>query len=234
MGYDSLHDLIENERAEKHCGMNVKDAMDDFDVSLVCKRFPSIILGSSSPVELYDGTASFFEKMALLTTQSPGGFPSDSTGEEQEQDYLYETGDSLYPAFPSVESSLLRVDQSTSLATDKISYPVLVEESSRKVSHELQKDMVSDELILDSSISCIPGISKKRRSQLENCGFHTVSFQETYVKGSVPIFIENSKYALAHIFSLLFIYRCGNCCTTFLGPMLIYRMLKLKLMMDST
>lgn len=202
MGYDSLHDLIENERAEKHCGMNVKDAMDDFDVSLVCKRFPSIILGSSSPVELYDGTPSFFEKMALLTTQSPEGFPSDSTGEEQEQDYLYETGDSLYPAFPSVESSLLRDDQSTSLATEKISYPVLVEESSSKVSHEPQKDIVSDELILDSSISCIPGISKKRCSQLENCGFHTVRkllhhFPRTYADlQNAQIEIDDGQYLI--------------------------------------
>lgn len=27
---------------------------------------------------------------------------------------------------------------------------------------------------------------------------------------------------------------CGKCCTIFLGPMLIYRMLRLELMMDST
>ncbi|KAM5567041.1 ATP-dependent DNA helicase [Rosa sericea] len=203
MGYDGLHDLIENERAEKHYGMNVKDAMDDFDASFVCKRFPSIILGSSPPVELYDGTANFFEKMTLLTTQSPEGFPSGSTVEEQEGDYLYETGDSLYPEFPSEETSLLTDDQSTTLATERYSYqPVPVEESSNKVSHKSQKNNVPDEVFLDNSISCIPGISKKRLSQLENCGFHTLRkllhhFPRTYADlQNAQIEIDDGQYLI--------------------------------------
>lgn len=87
MGYDSLHNLIVNERAEKQSGMYVKDAVDEFDVSMACRRFPSIILSSSPRVELYDGTTSFTERM-LLETQSCEGFLSDTMGEVQVQDYL--------------------------------------------------------------------------------------------------------------------------------------------------
>lgn len=102
MGYDSLHNLIENERAEKQSGMYVKDAVDEFDLSLACRRFPSIILSSSPRVELYDGTTSFTERM-LLETQSCEGFLSDTMGEVQVRDYLYEIWNSLYPACTSVK-----------------------------------------------------------------------------------------------------------------------------------
>ncbi|ONI31679.1 hypothetical protein PRUPE_1G325100 [Prunus persica] len=174
MGYDSLHNLIENERAEKQSGMYVKDAVDEFDVSLACRRFPSIILSSSPRVELYDGTTSFTERM-LLETQSCEGFLSDTMGEMQ----------------------------STTLVPVKNSYqPVPTEESSKKVSLESQKDAVSVQLSLDSSISCIHGISKKRCHQLENCGFHTLRkllhhFPRTYADlQNAQIKIDDGQYLI--------------------------------------
>ncbi|BFG17200.1 hypothetical protein CerSpe_034740 [Prunus speciosa] len=174
MGYDSLHNLIVNERAEKQSGMYVKDAVDEFDVSMACRRFPSIILSSSPRVELYDGTTSFTERM-LLETQSCEGFLSDTMGEAQ----------------------------STTLVPVKKSYqPVPTEESSKKVSLESQKDAVSVQLSLDSSISCIHGISKKRCHQLENCGFHTLRkllhhFPRTYADlQNAQIKIDDGQYLI--------------------------------------
>ena len=86
--------------------------------------------------------------------------------------------------------------QSTTFVPVKKSYqPVPTEESSKKVSLESQKDAVSVQLSLDSSISCIHGISKKRCHQLENCGFHTVGFWN-YVKGNISLIIGNLKEAM--------------------------------------
>ncbi|XP_068332408.1 ATP-dependent DNA helicase homolog RECG, chloroplastic-like [Pyrus communis] len=146
VGYDSLDDLIENERAEKKSGMHVRDVIDEFDVSLVCARFPSIILGSSPRVELYDGTTSFSERM-LLSTQSGEGFLSDTMCEEQ---------------------------SATVVIEENSHQTVPVEESSNKVLLKSQNDTGSVQFSLDSSISCIPGITKKRCRQLEDCGFHTL------------------------------------------------------------
>ncbi|KAM2329998.1 hypothetical protein ACFX1X_020888 [Malus domestica] len=146
VGYDSLDDLVENERAERQSGMHVRDVTDEFDVSLVCARFPSIMLGSSPRVELYDGTTSFSERM-LFPTQSCEEFPSDAMCEEQ----------------------------SATVVTEENSHQTVpVEESSNKVLLKSQNDTGSVQFSLDSSISFIPGISKKRCQQLEDSGFHTL------------------------------------------------------------
>ncbi|CAM8879642.1 unnamed protein product [Rhodiola kirilowii] len=60
MGYNNIHDLVENEKARKDSDI-MKDAVDSISLSLACKRFPSIILGSSSSLVLYDGTKSYSE-----------------------------------------------------------------------------------------------------------------------------------------------------------------------------
>ncbi|CAN6675474.1 unnamed protein product [Malus baccata var. baccata] len=102
VGYDSLDDLVENERAERQSGMHVRDVTDEFDVSLVCARFPSIMLGSSPRVELYDGTTSFSERM-LFPTQSCEEFPSDTMCEEQSATVV--TEENSHQTLPVEESS---------------------------------------------------------------------------------------------------------------------------------
>lgn len=77
VGYDGFRDLIEDEKAENG---NLKDAADDFDVSLACKRFPSIILGSSPPVKLYDETIHFSEMRSLLAAKSFEGLLPNAVG----------------------------------------------------------------------------------------------------------------------------------------------------------
>ncbi|KAI8554768.1 hypothetical protein RHMOL_Rhmol05G0122600 [Rhododendron molle] len=54
MGYYGLQDLIESESAQKESIMNLKDGMGDYEVSLACKQFPSILFSCSPPIELYD------------------------------------------------------------------------------------------------------------------------------------------------------------------------------------
>lgn len=179
MGYDSLPDLIENDRAEKQ---SAKDAMDNFDASLVRKRFPSIILGSSPELELYDGTTNFCETRSLLATQSHEYFLSNSMGKEQERVSVNETWHSKNSTFPSVKTYSSE-DSANTLPVSEQPMPLITEKQSNQLvtSEEIirlepQTDAASFELFLDKSISCIPGLRKKHLNQLENCGFHTVGF----------------------------------------------------------
>lgn len=194
MGYDDIHDL--NERAEKQSAMNFKDGR-DFDVSLACKRFPSIVVGSSPPVSLYDGTTDFCEVRNLLATEGYEDFLSHSIGEEQMQNSLHKTWDSLDPA---VQTSSPREPNSymlplspqpiTLVSEEKLSQPITVEES---VWFESEMDAASTEPFLDRTISCIPGLRKRHCSQLEDSGFHTVCFIRNYVKGKKSILLQYSK-----------------------------------------
>ncbi|KAF5727807.1 hypothetical protein HS088_TW22G01504 [Tripterygium wilfordii] len=54
MHCDGFHDLIANKRAGKQYGPSFKAAIDGYDASLARRKCPSIILGSSPLVALYD------------------------------------------------------------------------------------------------------------------------------------------------------------------------------------
>jgi len=56
------------------------------------------------------------------------------------------------------------------------------EESSNKVGPESLVNAASIESFLNSSINCIPGLSKRHCGQLDNCGFHTVGSFADYLK----------------------------------------------------
>ncbi|KAF9673989.1 hypothetical protein SADUNF_Sadunf10G0081100 [Salix dunnii] len=200
MDYDGFHDLIKNETAEKQFRGNAKDAKDDFDVSLACKRFPSIVLGSFPPVELYDES----EINSLLAAKILEGFLPNVVGVTcVEPDTLHEQLAS--PHTENVNSSLpneLRDESSyilsefreenTSISkeikeenfhslplyspgmtletVEKIGPKIGMEEYATKVESESQVNVA----YLDKSISCLPGLSTRQRRQLENCGFYTV------------------------------------------------------------
>ncbi|KAA8529060.1 hypothetical protein F0562_033452 [Nyssa sinensis] len=210
VGYDGLHDLIENERAQKETSINLKDAGDDFDITLACKRFPSVILGRSPPVELYDGTACSSEKSSLLAAQICKGFlPSPVGAEWVDPDSFSETWPSLRPNLPNMNSSLLKEEhsytsplsiQSSTLETEvKSDLPVIKEEPFTGA--HLQ-NAVSVDLILNKAISSIPGLSKRQCRQLENCGFHTLRkllhhFPRTYADlQNAQIGIEDGQYLI--------------------------------------
>lgn len=181
MGYDGLHDLVDNERAEKQSCMNLKGAKDEFDDSAY-KRFPSIILGTSTQVELYDETACCSELSRVLATQNCEGFLPNSIGAELVQESPSEPWPSLSPPLLSVTPSSLKEDSYETLSSQPVSLEtiekpnasVTVEESSIKVEPESPLNAAPIELFLDRSINCIPGLSKRHCHQLENCGFHTL------------------------------------------------------------
>uniref|UniRef100_A0A5B7BBQ5 DNA 3'-5' helicase n=1 Tax=Davidia involucrata TaxID=16924 RepID=A0A5B7BBQ5_DAVIN len=210
MGYDGLHDLIENERAQKESSINLKDAVDDFDVTLACKRFPSIILGQSPLVELYDGTACCSEKSSLLAAQICKGFlPSPLGAEWVDPDSLSETWPSLFPSLPNMNSSLLKEErsyssplsiQSSTLETEVKSDPQVIKDETFTQADLQNADSV--DLILDKAISCTPGLSKRQCRQLENCGFHTLRkllhhFPRTYADlQNAQIGIDDGQYLI--------------------------------------
>ncbi|XP_002526020.2 ATP-dependent DNA helicase homolog RECG, chloroplastic isoform X2 [Ricinus communis] len=118
--YDGFHDLIENGKAGEQSGQDLKDATDDFDVSLACKRFPSITLGSSPPVELYDETTKPLEMKTLLAAESYKEFVSDALGMKWvDSDGFYEQWTSA-DAVPSENYSIPKAekDESACMTTE--------------------------------------------------------------------------------------------------------------------
>ncbi|OMO88052.1 ATP-dependent DNA helicase recG-like protein, partial [Corchorus olitorius] len=136
MGYNGLDDLIKNERPDEQPDRNLKDTTDDIDLSLACKKFPSITLGSSPPVELYDETISSSRIRGLLAAQS-----ITYSMEEKwvDPDGMCETWPSLCQPLSETASSILveestdNLHQSSSTTTFKsegeTASSILVEES---------------------------------------------------------------------------------------------------------
>ena len=189
MGYNSLHDLIENERAQKDSGINLKDEMNNVDISLACRRFPSIILGNSPLVELYDENVCCSDVQSVLAAQICEEILSSSDAEKWDgPDRLSETWSSLCPSptLSNINASLLRKESSSTMpfssqpqtvgTKEKSDVLVTLEGSPANMGLESQNNAEPVELILDKSISFIPGLQKRHCRQLENCGFHTVGF----------------------------------------------------------
>ncbi|XP_062111094.1 ATP-dependent DNA helicase homolog RECG, chloroplastic isoform X2 [Humulus lupulus] len=206
MGFDGIHDL--NERADKQSAINYRDGK-DFDVSLACKKFPSIVVGSSPPVILYDGTTDICDMRNLLATEGYEEFLSQSIGEEQTQYSLHKTWDSLDPAETSVQTESPREPSSymlpsspqpITLVTEEIlNQPVAVEEY---IWFDSQIDVASIEQLLDQTVNCIPGLKKRHCRQLEDSGFHTLRkllhhFPRTYADlRNAQLGIEDGQYLI--------------------------------------
>lgn len=182
----NIPDLIGNGRGEMKSKMNLKDALDDLDISLICKRFPSITLGSAPQVDLYDGAASYSETTNISATEDFEKYFYDSSEARQGQNTLSEAQPSLYVDHSSVTSSALRKDDSfpcpltphslSSLNKEKLDQ-VTREDSQKKVGLQSQSNLTLNELFLDKSVNYLPGLSKRQYQQLDNCGFHTVGTQ---------------------------------------------------------
>ncbi|KAK6922201.1 ATP-dependent DNA helicase RecG, domain 3, C-terminal [Dillenia turbinata] len=175
MGYSNLHDQFQNGRTQNECTFGAEDF--DPDVSVGCQKFPFISLGSAPLVELYDENMCS-EKRASLAAESLNLFLTSSVDSKWvDPDSLCETWSSLYPSFSNVELSTLNGENSPippSLpGTVSLENAFKVEESS-KLSGPESLNATSIDLILDKSITCIPGLTKKQCRQLESCGFHTL------------------------------------------------------------
>lgn len=200
MGYNSLHDLIENEQNQNDT--SIMHGLDDFDLSMACKKFPSIHLGSSPLVELYED-----EKCENV-------LPTSKCAKWIDPNTLCERLSTLYPSLQAVdvEPTSVREENSTTSPLYLPSTPLENEGTSNfqeylkeKCVEEGPKSKQTDalfELILDKSISCIPGLSKRQYTQLENCGFHTLRkllhhFPRTYADVRNPrIGIDDGHYMI--------------------------------------
>lgn len=157
----NIPDLIGNGSGEMKSKMNRKDAVDDFDISLMCRIFPSITLGSAPQVGLYDGTTAYSETNIISATKDFEQHLCDSslTSSPLQKDDSFPC-----PLTPQSVSSIYeeKLDQVTR------------EDSQKKVGLQSQSNLTLNELSLDTSVNCLPGLTKKQREQLDNCGFHTL------------------------------------------------------------
>ncbi|GMH20332.1 hypothetical protein Nepgr_022173 [Nepenthes gracilis] len=194
VGYDDHHGLIEDRSIRKDQGLNLKDLDDNFHVSLGCKKFPSIIMGSSPQVELYDNSDWHSRIRSYSVDQScnelvPNGKPLDTDG-------LSEKRPCVYPCIPSVSSSTVR----------KVNGFILPSQSQLHVLESsafmVCEDDTSTKLILDKPISCIAGLSKRNWHKLEDSDFHTLRkllhhFPRTYADLQNPhVGIEDGHYLI--------------------------------------
>lgn len=195
MPYDSFDELFDEEK-------------DDFDASLARKQFPSIMLGHSRPVDLYDGSSDGPETSSVLTAEicselfhssigtemvdpdvlcdSWGSiadefnqFSSDKTESKSDQGSMGSTcSPSIFrnekPSSSKEENSSALPSFTKSQNSQKSDLQCAVDDPSNRGALQDQPDTAPFELILDKSISCIPALSKKQCSQLENSGLPTI------------------------------------------------------------
>lgn len=163
----------------------------EFDASIDCKKFPSIIIGSSKRVELYDGSSG-----SSSSAQSRQEVFSDSNGENWALPArLYEPWSSLPLHLQEVNSSSSEVMEIEGKIETLLSHksiekeierlvddPVIVKKPSRKAcaSSRSTSDVTTVEVLLDQPIGSVRGLNKRQSNQLEKHGFYTVCFQEYY------------------------------------------------------
>ncbi|XP_031401073.1 ATP-dependent DNA helicase homolog RECG, chloroplastic isoform X2 [Punica granatum] len=153
----------------------------EFDASAACKKFPSIIIGSSRRVELYDGGSG--------SVQGREEVLSDSMGESWALPARFcEQWSSLPLHLQEVNSSsevleidgkvdTLLSDNSVKTEIERLADdPAEVEEQLTKAtaSPSSTSDVTTVEVLLDQPIGSLRGLSKRQSSQLEKLGFHTL------------------------------------------------------------
>ncbi|KAJ0726171.1 putative DNA helicase [Helianthus annuus] len=175
-----------------------------FDASLVRNQFPSIILGQSSPVELYDGISDDPDTDSILTSDSSMG----STVVDPSM--LFDSLGSVAHEFNSFSSYEIESisDQGSPGPTTSPSVTQNGKSFTKQNKEKSDPQCVVDdptapfELVLDKPISCVPAISKKKCSQLESCGFHTIRkllghFPRTYADlQNAQITINDGQYLI--------------------------------------
>lgn len=205
------HDgFIENEQYNNQSSSIPTAAEDDCNVTVECKKFPSIILGNSPPVELFDGSACYSDVTSFLAAKNGENFLLNPTCEEWVQDSLDGTLSSLYTVLPSVGNSSVSEEYTynagspplpMNVETGTISSNPAVEGDSSENELKSQNNAVSGRSFLDQSIGCIPGLSKRHQRQLDNSGFHTVGFCCNY---SLFSYMYNCVCCVGLILFLLF------------------------------
>ncbi|CAL1356151.1 unnamed protein product [Linum trigynum] len=197
MDYDGYRDLIGEENANKIFGRDLRNAVDDFDISFACRRFPSLVIGSSAPIELYGETthSSVIESL-LASTDHKGFIPTAMDTKWLDPVNPFEQLPSVQN-LPDLHSSnseeLLDENSSTTSEGNEEfgeglnSLPSFVEKSDLE-NEEMSSDVVIGGVLaakkssqlkqngssLDASLNCVLGVTTRQCHQLENYGFYTL------------------------------------------------------------
>ncbi|OVA01765.1 Helicase [Macleaya cordata] len=165
MGYRSVQDLLEDERAQTQSGSDLKDVMDDFDFSLAHRRFASIILGSSSPIELYDEIECPSKGRNLLLAQRCEGLPNSVGGKLLDIEKLGETWPSLGPPISDEKSSSLEEENFNVLPLSSLPKGKSVPKATAKESHiNLVLEPQQNEASIELPVSPLPILETKGKS----------------------------------------------------------------------
>ncbi|KAL0380859.1 UNVERIFIED_CONTAM: ATP-dependent DNA helicaseRECG, chloroplastic [Sesamum angustifolium] len=197
MGYSGLDELIGSSRSREKFIENLKGENFEFDAALACKQFPSITLGCFPTVELYDGPACYSQITESLVPQILGGsIPSHIDANWVDRKCLYQNLQSLYSEMSNMNAPYIleeKVDdcfihsQSPDQKMEtRNALQLTADKPCTNAGSVIQQTGTSVAEILDKHINCLPGLTKRQFSQLENCGFHTLRkllhhFPRTYV-----------------------------------------------------
>ncbi|AEC05451.1 DEAD/DEAH box RNA helicase family protein [Arabidopsis thaliana] len=167
------------------------------DLVLACKRFPSIILGDSRPVELYSNSKSYGESSSILKTPTDNSFlPTPMHGGWFDPDNLSRTLSSFCPELLQNDDSS---DPREDILDDGSSF------TSKTATSEVEAtsdDVFAAQRFLATSIDSMPGLSKRHSNQLDSCGFHTMKkllhhFPRTYADlQNAQVDIEDGQYLI--------------------------------------
>ncbi|XP_068636919.1 ATP-dependent DNA helicase homolog RECG, chloroplastic isoform X2 [Aristolochia californica] len=182
MGYSSLEDLIEQERVRRKAGTDLKEMFDEFDISLECRRFPSIILGNSSLIQLYDEQS---EQVDLLLGSSCKGYlPGTMDKIWTEPDKVSESWSLLDLSPQNANLSSSKEEKLYVLPIDSLSKGLKAGGKSDATPSRKESDIEtvskspqvaeSHEFNFYSPINSVSGISSRHRQQLDKSGFHTL------------------------------------------------------------
>ena len=188
IGYNGLDGLIGNNISREKFRETLKAGSAEFDVTLTCKKFPSISLGYFPTVELYDGPAYDTQASESLVPQvHEGCIPSHIDANLLDPNFIYQNLETLYAEVLNINRNHIVEDDFSKSTADsqpldhetEVTEPIntlqlTVDEPCISAGSETQLPAVSVAEILDESINCI-GLSKRQCNQLENCGFYTVS-----------------------------------------------------------
>ncbi|KAL2904727.1 ATP-dependent DNA helicase-like protein RECG chloroplastic [Bienertia sinuspersici] len=155
-------------------GYNNLDDLAAFDVSVTRKKFPSIIVGSSPILELYNNSLGH----SKVKTYSPA-----LSCEEFQPDGKWMIPETLAEISPSLDSGLPDINSLNEEAC--LQSPIQFQDGVKDQHSEflVSKDSLASvvlendklcQVILDKPISSIEGLSKRHSRQLEDCDFHTV------------------------------------------------------------
>lgn len=182
MGYNSIKDLIEEEKAQKGSYRDTGGIVENIELTSAQSRFPCIHLGDSSAVVLYDEVA----HQDLVNPLISGGYNLHYSVRGNWID-VNKIGEALQSiggpisnigspaAGDSTPHPLLYYSQEESLESEpKSDAQMNAKKSSTAGCIDFSDSSLSNEPTLDKTVRCLPNTTSRQCRQLEDGGLHTV------------------------------------------------------------